>query len=167
MRAQARFAVAGFDLSILADADTDQARLRDKPADPHASERAPSSPSSRPRSARERSLPTAADWPMLARMRLQKALATGLAAGLAGLILIVAGSAYPRVPKDVATAERVWRQVGIDNYTLDIAIDECMACGGPGPLRYSAVVTNGEKTSETDPPGQKPGYARPSRTYSG
>jgi hypothetical protein len=92
-------------------------------------------------------------------MRLQKALATGLAAGLAGLILIVAGSAYPRVPKDVATAERVWRQVGIDNYTLDIAIDECMACGGPGPLRYSAVVTNGEKTSETDPPGQKPGYA--------
>jgi hypothetical protein len=34
-----------------------------------------------------------------------------------------------------------------------------MACGGPEPLRYSAVVTNGEKTSETDPPSEKPGYA--------
>jgi hypothetical protein len=34
-----------------------------------------------------------------------------------------------------------------------------MACGGSEPLRYSVVVTNGEKTSETDPPGEKPGYA--------
>ena len=92
-------------------------------------------------------------------MRHQRTLATGLAAGLAGLILVVAGSTYPRVPKDVATAEKVWRQLGIENYTLDIAVDDCMACGGPEPLRYSAVVTNGEKTSETDPPGQKPGYA--------
>ncbi len=92
-------------------------------------------------------------------MRSQKDLATGLAAGLAGLILIVAGSAYPRVPKDVATAERVWRRAGIGNYTLDIAVDGCMACGGPEPLRYSVVVTNGEKTSETDPPGEMPGYA--------
>jgi hypothetical protein len=64
--------------------------------------------------------------------------------------LVVAGSANPKVPKDVATAERVWRQAGIENYTLDIAVDECMACGGPDPLRYSVVVTNGEKTSETE-----------------
>jgi hypothetical protein len=92
-------------------------------------------------------------------MRHQTTLATGLAAGLAGLILVVAGSAYPRVPKDVATAERVWRQLGIENYTLDIAVDECMACGGPEPLSYSVVVTNGKKTTETDPPGERPGYA--------
>jgi hypothetical protein len=46
---------------------------------------------------------------------------------------------------------------GIENYTLDIAVDDCMACGEP--LRYSVVVTNGEKTSETDPPGQKTEYA--------
>jgi hypothetical protein len=92
-------------------------------------------------------------------VRHQRTLATGLAAGLAALILIVAGSVYPKVPKDVATAERVWRQAGIENYTLDVAVDGCMACGGPEPLRYSVVVTNGEKTSETDPWGQKPGYA--------
>jgi hypothetical protein len=92
-------------------------------------------------------------------MKPQRTLATGLAAGLAGVILVVGPSAYPRVPKDVATAERVWRQAGIENYTLDIAVDECMACGGPEPLRYSVIVTNGEETSETDPPGEKPGYA--------
>lgn len=92
-------------------------------------------------------------------MRHQRTLAIGLAAGLAALILIVAGSVYPRIPKDVATAEKVWRQAGIEDYTLDVAVDGCMACGGPEPLRYSVVVTNGEKTSETNPPGQKPGYA--------
>jgi hypothetical protein len=92
-------------------------------------------------------------------MRHPRTLAIGLAAGLASLILVVAGTAYLKVPKDVATAERVWRQAGIENYTLDVAVDGCMACGDPEPLRYSVVVRNGEKTSETDPPGEKPGYA--------
>jgi hypothetical protein len=92
-------------------------------------------------------------------VRHQRTLAAGLAAGLAALILIVAGSVYPKVPNDVATAERVWRQAGIENYTLDVAVDGCMACGGPEPLRYSVVVTNGHKTSETEPPNMKPGYA--------
>jgi hypothetical protein len=71
------------------------------------------------------------------------------------LILTTAKAA----PRDLASAEQVWRQEGIENYTLDIAVDGCMVCGGPEPLRYSVVVANGEKTSETDPPGQKPGYA--------
>jgi hypothetical protein len=88
----------------------------------------------------------------------QRTLATGLAAGLAGLILVVTGSVYPKVPKDVGTAERVWRQARIESYTLDVAVDGCF-CSGPEPLRYSVVVTNGKKTSETDPPGEKPGYA--------
>jgi hypothetical protein len=62
-------------------------------------------------------------------------------------------------PKSLAAAEQAWHRAGIKNYTLDIAVDDCMACGGPEPLRYSVVVANGEKTSETDPPGWKPGYA--------
>jgi Family of unknown function (DUF6174) len=61
-------------------------------------------------------------------------------------------------PKSVAAAKHAWRQAGIENYTLDIVVDGCMGCGGPEPPRYSVVVTNGEKTSEADPPGQKPGY---------
>jgi Family of unknown function (DUF6174) len=60
-------------------------------------------------------------------------------------------------PKSLAAAEQAWRQAGIENYTLDVAVDDCMACGEP--LKYTVVVTNGEKTSETDPPGWKPGYA--------
>lgn len=69
----------------------------------------------------------------------------------------VAAYEWQQRPKSLATAERAWGQAGIENYTLDITVDGCMACGEP--FRYSVVVTNGEKTSETDPPGQKPGYA--------
>jgi hypothetical protein len=75
--------------------------------------------------------------------------------------IVATGVAYEWAhrPKSLAAAELAWHQAGIENYRLDIAVDECMACGGPEPLRYSVVVTNGEKTSETDPPGQKPGFA--------
>ena len=57
-------------------------------------------------------------------------------------------------PKSLAAAEQAWHQAGIENYTLDIAVDESMG----GPARYSVVVTNGQKTSETDPPNMKPGF---------
>jgi Family of unknown function (DUF6174) len=78
---------------------------------------------------------------------------------VAATILATSVAAYEwqQRPKSLATAKQAWGRAGIENYTLDIAVDGCMACGEP--LRYSAVVTNGEKTSETDPPGQKPGYA--------
>jgi hypothetical protein len=62
-------------------------------------------------------------------------------------------------PKSLAAAEQAWHQAGIENYTLDITVDDCMACGGPEPLSYSVVVANSEKTSETDPPSEKRGYA--------
>jgi hypothetical protein len=65
---------------------------------------------------------------------------------------------WARRPKSLAAAEQAWGQAGIENYRLDIAVDECMMCGGPGPLRSSVVVTNGQKTSETDPPNEKPGF---------
>jgi hypothetical protein len=62
-------------------------------------------------------------------------------------------------PRDLASAEQTWRQTGIENYTLDIAVDGCLMCGGPEePLRFSVVVANGETTSETHPPGWQHGY---------
>jgi hypothetical protein len=82
---------------------------------------------------------------------------------LVATVSIVAASVvaynWAHRPKSLAAAEQAWHQAGIENYTLDIAVDECMACDGPEPLRYSVIVTNGEKTSETDPPGWKSGYA--------
>jgi hypothetical protein len=73
-------------------------------------------------------------------------------------VTIVATSAvayeWARRPKSLAAAEQAWRQAGIENYTLEIAVDESMG----GPARYSVVVTNGQKTSETDPPNMKPGF---------
>jgi hypothetical protein len=75
--------------------------------------------------------------------------------------IVATGVAYEwgQRPKSLAAAEQAWREAGIESYTLDIAVDGCMACGGPEPLSYSVVVTNGEKTSETDPPAWKSGYA--------
>jgi hypothetical protein len=59
----------------------------------------------------------------------------------------------------VATAESVWRQAKIQNYALDIAVDEFMTCGGPEPLRYSVVVTERREDKRDGSAGRKAGYA--------
>jgi len=66
----------------------------------------------------------------------------------------VVGYEWAHRPKSLAAAEQAWHQAGIETYRLDIAVDESMG----GPARYSVVVTNGQKTSETNPPNMKPGF---------
>jgi hypothetical protein len=60
-------------------------------------------------------------------------------------------------PTDVTSAEDAWRQAAISDYTLDVKVTGCMACGQP--LRYSVTVADGEVVDETVPPFNKPGAA--------
>ena len=57
----------------------------------------------------------------------------------------------PTVPTDLASAEDAWQRAAIRDYTLDVTITGCMACGEP--LKYSVNVVDGDVTDHTVPKG--------------
>jgi hypothetical protein len=54
-------------------------------------------------------------------------------------------------PTDLASAEAAWQQAAIRDYTLDVTIRGCMACGVP--LQYSVTVVDGDVTDHSAPKG--------------
>lgn len=54
-------------------------------------------------------------------------------------------------PTDLVSAEDAWQQAAIQNYTLDVTITGCMACGVP--LKYSVTVVDGGVTDHSAPKG--------------
>ncbi len=56
-------------------------------------------------------------------------------------------------PTDLASAEDAWQQAVVRDYTLDVTITGCMACGVP--LKYSVTVVHGDVTDHRVPKGFK------------
>jgi hypothetical protein len=51
-------------------------------------------------------------------------------------------------PTDLASAEAVWKEAGITDYTMDVTVTGCFC---PAPMNYSVTVLDGQVTEKTYP----------------
>jgi hypothetical protein len=73
---------------------------------------------------------------------------------LAACTQAATSSVVPRptepLPAGLAKAEELWRDAGIEDYTLGLRVTDCMLCGNPH--RFSVTVTGGAVTERRATP---------------